>query len=115
MPTLQVMKKNLLSEIKDFNSLDKMKQIYSEQFQNKYDFELYIAPSTDKLKKKFELLFIENEQPYEKLFDSTFLKEVFPSTYLTMQLTLYVFLGEEQENVLFRQTLEEFSSHQSLM
>ena len=108
MTTLQLMKKNLLSEIKDFNSLDNMKQIFCEQFQNKYDFDLYIAPSTDKLKKKFELIFIERKEPYEKLFDSTFLKEVFPTTYLTMQLTLYVFLGEEQENVLFRQTLEEF-------
>ena len=91
-----------------------MKHIYREQFQSKYDFELYIAPSTDKLKKKFELLFIAQEQPYEKLFDNTFLKEGFPNTYLTMQLTLYVFLGEEQENVLFRQTLEEFSVERSL-
>ncbi len=102
------MKKDELSAIKDFNSLDKLKQVFLEQYQNKYDFELYIAPSEDEYKKKFESVFIEQEQPFVKLFDSRLLKEVFPTTYLKLPLTLYVFLGEEKEVVLYKQTLEEF-------
>ena len=104
------MKKDDLSEIKDFNTLDKLKQVYMDQFQNKHDIDLYIAPSKDELKKKFELVFLEREQPYEKLFDNTLLKEVFPKSYLAIPLTLYVFLGEEQEDGLFRQTLAAFAA-----
>ena len=42
--------------------------MYQEQFQNKYDLALYIALFEDELKKKFEFVFLEREQPYEKLF-----------------------------------------------
>ena len=103
------MKNDHLSKKKDFNTLNKLKLVYQEQFQNKYDFDLYIAPSEDELKKKFEFVFLEREQPYEKLFDSSLLKEVFPKSYHTIPLTLYVFLGEGREDGLFRKTLEEFT------
>ena len=52
-----------LSEIRDFDTLDKLMQVFKEQFQNKYDFELYIAPCTDEWMKKFELVFLEFEEP----------------------------------------------------
>jgi hypothetical protein len=104
------MKNNQLIDIKDFNTLDKLKQIYMEQFQNKYDFDLYIAPLEKEMKEKFELLFVELEYPYEKLFDSSLLKKAFSECYLAMPLALYVFLGEEQEDGLFRQSLAEFIS-----
>ena len=99
---------NNISEIHDFNTLDKLKQVFKEQFQNKYDFELYIAPSAEEMKSKFEAAFLEAEEPYEKLFDGTFLKKIFPKSYLGMSLTLYVYLGEEKETGLFGQTFAEF-------
>ena len=99
----------ILSEIRDFDTLDKLMQVFKEHFQNKYDFELYIAPCTDEWMKKFEFVFLEFEEPYEKLFDNTFLKKVFPKLYTSIPLTLYVFLGEEKETGLFGQTLAEFA------
>ena len=102
------MNKELLTGINDFNTLDKLKEVFREQFQNKYDFELYLAPSGEELKKKFELLFLESEEPYEKLFDDTFLKDAFPQSYLNIPLTLYVYLGEDRETGLYRQTLAAY-------
>ena len=97
-----------LVKIRDFNSLDKLKQVFKEKFQDKYDFELYIAPCTDEWMRKFEATFLEEEQPYEKIFDNSFLKNTFPKMYLNIPLTLYVFLGEEKEAGLFGQTLVQF-------
>ena len=100
---------NALSQIRDFNSLDKLKDVFRAQFQEKHDFELYIAPVSEELKSKFERAFLEAEEPYEKLFDGTFLREAFPKACFSMPLTLYVYLGEEKETGLFGQTLGEFA------
>ena len=55
------MKNDRLSKIKDFNTLNKLNLVYQKQFQNKYDFDLYIATSEDELKKKIEFVFLERE------------------------------------------------------
>ena len=99
-----------LEDVRDFATLDKLKQVFREKFQEKYDFELYIAPCTDEWMGKFEAAFLDLDQPWEKLFDSSFLKQVLPKMHRTIPLTLYVFLGEDKETGLYRQTLAEFVS-----
>ena len=102
------MQPNELSSITDFDSLEKLRQVFLEQYQNKYDFELYIAPAENEQKKIFELAFSAYEQPFSKLFDSSFLKEAFPSSYNSLRLAIYVYLGAEKETALFGSTLSEF-------
>ncbi len=100
-----------LDNIFDFDSLENLRKVFLDQYQNKYDFDLYIAPIDKEWKDKFEAAFLEFEQPYEKLFDSSFLKEAYPTMHKKMPLTLYVYLGEEQEAGLFAQTLLSFLSN----
>ena len=78
-----------LNTITDFDTLDKFRNEYIQNFGHKNNLVLYLSPKTDIEAKIFRTEFVRQQKSQDTLRDNSLLKKLFTS-YKTMKLEIYI-------------------------